>query len=218
MGRNTVLQKTSTPTGRVNSDVSYDTISAIDDTTSRQYIALENARNYFNKHLFIKVFGVSLGPTMLRPAEHRKALGYYRETSWKENAHAPVPEISLCPYGLHRSPEKIFSNVVHELSHQYQKEYGKPGRGRYHNQEFAEIMRKVGLICPETGEPRGKQTGDRMTHYVDPEGMYAAAFFEIPKEYLLPFKPLFEDEYYTRGYHSVLCQRQKLQASIAKQK
>ena len=182
--------------------VSYGTnnIEITDGTTTRQFTALQNARNYFNKHLFSKVFGKSLGSVMLRPARHGKAFGYYRPSSWKENEKAPVPEISLCPYGLNRSPEKVFSTLVHELCHQYQHEHGSPGRAGYHNLEFTKIMQKVGLICSSTGEAGGKQTGDQMTHYIDPNGLYATAFAVMPKRiYSLPFKPLFDEDYHSPG-------------------
>ena len=193
------VHKTPIPLSR--NFVSYDPAIQpfIDYTTSRQFTALEDARNYLNEHLFQKVFGRSLGPVMLRPARHGKAFGYYRNASWKEDGQAPVPEISLCPYGLNRSPDKVFATLVHELCHQYQYEYGKPGRTGYHNLEFAEIMRKVGLFCSSTGEPGGKQTGDQMTHYIVLDGLFAKVFTRMPKDYLLPFKPLFDEEYFVTG-------------------
>ena len=181
-----------------NSDfVTYDTnIFPTDNTTYRQNLALQNARNYFNKNLFEKVFEKSLGPVMIRPAKHGKAYGYYLKAAWKEGIENPVPEISLCPCGLHRSPEAVYSTLVHELVHQYQDEHGYPGRGCYHNLEFSRFMAQVGLICSNTGEPGGKKTGDQMTHYIDPDGLFKKVFVEMPDDYLLPFTPLFDKEHY----------------------
>ena len=185
--------------------VPYDTNCIQDDTTSRQFVAIENARNYFNEHIFLKVFGKSLGPVMLRPARHGSAYGYYRHFGWSDDGLNPVPEISLCPRGLHRTPMEVFSTLLHELCHQYQYEFGKPGRGRYHNQEFAAIMASVGLICSDTGDPGGRQTGDHMTHYIDPNGLYAEVFQSMPEECLLPFKLLFDNDTFLLGkpYKSV---------------
>src|SRR5690606_37233909 len=39
-------------------------------------------------------------------------------------------------------------------------------RGNYHNKEWADKMEQVGLMPSNTGEPGGKRTGDRMTHYI----------------------------------------------------
>ena len=76
---------------------------------------------------------------------------------------------------------------------------------RTQNQEFAAIMASVGLICSDTGDPGGRQTGDHMTHYIDPNGLYAEVFQSMPEECLLPFKLLFDNDTFLLGkpYKSV---------------
>jgi len=33
------------------------------------------------------------------------------------------------------------------MVHDWQKEFGKPGRGRYHNREWAEKMKEIGRLA-----------------------------------------------------------------------
>lgn len=72
----------------------------------------------------------------------------------------------------------------------WQWEFGNPSRNGYHNKEWAAKMEEVGLMPSETGEPGGKKTGQRMTHYVIPEGNYEKAFQKMPETYTLPFTSL----------------------------
>jgi hypothetical protein len=65
--------------------------------------------------------------------------------------------------------------LVHEMAHLWQDHFGKPGRGRYHNQEWADKMEALGLIPSDTGQPGGHKTGDRMDHYVEAGGRFKAA-------------------------------------------
>ena len=62
------------------------------------------------------------------------------------------------------------------MAHVWQQTYGKPGRGRYHNRQWSEKMKEVGLYPSATGQPGGKETGSRMSHYILPAGRYAAAY------------------------------------------
>jgi hypothetical protein len=41
------------------------------------------------------------------------------------------------------------------------------------------MMLAVGLIPSDTGKPGGKQTGQRMTHYIEPEGQFDRACREL---------------------------------------
>ena len=50
----------------------------------------------------------------------------------------------------------------------------QPGRTGYHNREWASKMLEVGLVPSDTGQPGGKQTGQHMTHYIDPKGRIRA--------------------------------------------
>jgi hypothetical protein len=55
---------------------------------------------------------------------------------------------------------------VHEMVHVWQHAFGKPSAGGYHNKQWAAKMKAVGLQPSSTGYVGGKETGQRVTHYV----------------------------------------------------
>ena len=73
------------------------------------------------------------------------------------------------------------------MCHLWQWEFGNPSRNGYHNREWSDRMEDVGLIPSDTGKPGGKKTGQRMTHYIEENGVYFKAFQKMPKRYRLPF-------------------------------
>ena len=97
-----------------------------------------------------------------------------------------IHEISLTPNIFALTPKGIFSGLVHEMVHLWQFEYGKPSRNGYHNKEWAWKMKEVGMIPSHTGKAGGKETGEKMSHYIERGGRFEKAFMEMPKEYILP--------------------------------
>jgi hypothetical protein len=73
------------------------------------------------------------------------------------------------------------------MAHQWQQDIGTPPRHGYHNGEWAQKMEEIGLIPSNTGQPGGKRTGQRMSHYIDRDGRFMAAFQKMPKHCLLPW-------------------------------
>jgi len=78
-----------------------------------------------------------------------------------------------------RSDEQILSTLVHEMCHHWQAHFGKPGRGRYHNQEWADKMESMGLVATHTGEEGGKRVGQRLTHYIVTNGPFDRACADL---------------------------------------
>lgn len=62
------------------------------------------------------------------------------------------------------------------MVHLWQHHFGKPTRSGYHNREWANKMESIGLIPGDTGEEGGKQTGQKMTHYIEDGGKYEKAY------------------------------------------
>lgn len=56
--------------------------------------------------------------------------------------------------------------------HHWQAWFGNPGRGNYHNKEWANRMVEIGLIPSHTGKPGGKRTEQSMTHYIYDNGAF----------------------------------------------
>jgi len=53
-------------------------------------------------------------------------------------------------------------------------------------------MIEIGLVPSDTGEPKGKKTGQKMLHYIEEGRRYQKAFNRIPKKQILPFTSLDE--------------------------
>jgi hypothetical protein len=151
--------------------------------TLAQFGAYQAAWEYFNKELF----GGLLKPCLLNfRGKHKWNMGLFWPHKWQcsgETTH----EIALNPEVLHRPLKATFSTLVHEMIHQWQEDHGDPPRSGYHDKKWAAKMEEVGLIPSDTGEPGGKKTGQRMTHYIDPQGAFRRAFDRMPKEIYLPW-------------------------------
>ena len=76
------------------------------------------------------------------------------------------------------------------MCHLWQWDFGNPSRNGYHNKEWAAKMKELGLIPSNTGKPGGKETGQKMTHYIEEGGRYQKAFNRMPKKHILPFTSL----------------------------
>ena len=66
----------------------------------------------------------------------------------------------------------MLATLAHEMVHLWQHHFGKPGRGRYHNKEWAEKMRSIGLQPTSTGKDGGAETGDVMDHIIVADGSF----------------------------------------------
>lgn len=165
---------------------SYDSkiVGEYDETTLKLFGALQGAYNYFK----VRLFKDRLSPAVLTLNRNTRSGGYYMRSAWVDETQNVLPEINISPATLQLSPLDVMSILVHEMTHHFQHLHGNPGRAGYHNKEFAKFMFCLGLQCSSTGEPGGKQTGERMSHFVLPGGTFHNAFEQMPNEYLLPFK------------------------------
>jgi len=152
--------------------------------TGTEYLTLAQAFDDFNTELFYEAFGNRLPPCLITYDRGRTHYGYFAPARFQHRRapHVLTDEIALNPdrfYG--RSDRDILSTLVHEMVHCHQAHYGKPGRGRYHNQEWAEQMETVGLMPSTTGQPGGQKTGERVRHYVLASGLFNQVVQELFK-------------------------------------
>lgn len=156
--------------------------------TQEQFNSLNGAYQYYNR----KLFDNKLPGCILNFSRLSGSHGFMAPERWKrlDEESFGTHEISLTPTTLYRTPIEIFSTLVHEMAHLWQWEFGEPSRSGYHNKEWAAKMRTIGLIPSDTGKPGGKETGQRMTHYIEEGGKYQQAFEKMPKQYTLPFTSL----------------------------
>ncbi len=155
--------------------------------TLEQFAKYQAAYDYFNHKLFRK----ALCPCLLVFREGKKkgasmVLGHFAPNRWTKGK-AACHEISLNPEALHLPFPETMSTLVHEMVHQWQHDHGDPPRAGYHNREWAAKMNEVGLVPSDTGQPGGKQTGQRMDHYIEPAGAFKEAIDVMPAKLQLPW-------------------------------
>ncbi|KIU26967.1 hypothetical protein SR39_31100 [Methylobacterium radiotolerans] len=153
--------------------VSYDTT----DPTSRTYFGLTGAYVFFNERLF----SARLPPCLITLQRKNRAYGYFAGDRFgARDGTEIIDEIALNPcFFAECSVEDTLSTLVHEMVHVQQKHFGTPPRRGYHNREWARMMRAVGLIPSTSGEPGGKEIGQRVSHYIEPGGRFAQACAEL---------------------------------------
>jgi predicted SprT family Zn-dependent metalloprotease len=156
-----------------NNFVSYDP-NGTAKITVVEYGNLQRAYDFFN----VELFESTLPSLLITLHRKRNTLGYFsRQRFQARKAGDRVHELALNPDGFSgRSDEYILSVLVHEMAHAWQETCGKPGRGRYHNCEWGQKMKAIGLHPSNTGEPGGKEIGDQMMHYILPEGRFRQSY------------------------------------------
>lgn len=161
--------------------------------TLRTYDELNRAYDHFNATLFDGQL-----PTCLITMQRKsKAYGYFAGGRFgTRDGKEITDEIALNPSHFSgRTTEQSLSTLVHEMTHLQQHHHGKPSRTGYHNKEWAGLMKAVGLIPTDTGAPGGKETGQNMTHYIEPEGRFEQACRQlIERGFSLPYVELWGDE------------------------
>jgi hypothetical protein len=71
---------------------------------------------------------------------------------------------------------ELCQTLCHEMAHQYDHLYGKPGVAGYHSRTWVNKMKQIGLPPSSTGQPGGAELGYHMLEYVEPDGPFDKAF------------------------------------------
>jgi len=146
--------------------------------TNETYPDLQRAFDWFNTQLF----SGALTPVLITLQRKKGAGGYFSPERFThtENAGKHVHEIALNPQHFRaQTTTEVLGILVHEMTHLWQQHHGTPPRRCYHNHEWASKMIAVGLHPSDTGKPGGKIVGQRMTHYIVPDGPFAKACARI---------------------------------------
>jgi predicted SprT family Zn-dependent metalloprotease len=142
--------------------------------TREEYAGFDGAYEWFNH----KLFGGKLPPCLNTLQRKAHSHGYFanERIGHRSDEEERTDELALHPDTfVGRSDKDILSTLVHEMCHCWQQHFGKPSCTGYHNTQWAAKMIEVGLMPPDTGLEGGKQTGQRMTHYIVEGGMFAVA-------------------------------------------
>lgn len=146
----------------VQSNIQYMT-TATDTPTQTIYTAIERGYGHFNMHLF----DGQLPDCLITLQRKAKAMGYVSPDRWVNERGQHTDELAVNPeYFLGRPLLEVCQTLVHEMCHIWQYHHGQPGRRGYHNREWAQKMRAIGLVASDTGAPGGKKTGESMSDYI----------------------------------------------------
>lgn len=132
---------------------------------------IKEAYDFFNEHLFNN----ELPQVVFTITRKKNVGGFFWARQWVKKSevkkfaqdvnnyvHEMATNLELmCDW----DNKKILSVLVHEMTHIQQQEQGTPSRNGYHNKEWGNLMKDVGLYPSNTGEKGGKETGQQMFHY-----------------------------------------------------
>jgi predicted SprT family Zn-dependent metalloprotease len=144
------------------------------DITRSEYSNLATAYDHFNVFLFNSELPDCL-ITLKRDQTNR--LGHYQPMVVRHRVDKTATDeialnIASFPY---RSDIQILSTLAHEMVHLWQEHLGEAPRKAYHDKQWGRKMKEIGLHPSNTGEPGGKETGQKMSHYVIEGGPFDCA-------------------------------------------
>jgi len=146
--------------------------------TADTYDALGRIYKFMNW----KLFRNKLPECLITLQRKSRCYGYFSPSRFKRNDGITSDEIALNPAHFDTRPHKeIIATLVHEMVHLWQQHHGTPSRGSYHNREWADKMITVGLHPSSTGEQGGRETGDKMSHFIIEGGAFELAYRELEK-------------------------------------
>ena len=140
--------------------------------TSDLYDWFVEAYNHFNTDLFAEQ---PLPGCIITFQRKTKTMGYIKQNRWINisNCNKRIDELVINPeYWICSQTSDVLSTLVHQQCHIWQCRHGSPGRGGYHNREWADKMVSVGLIPSSTGLPGGAKTGDHVGEYIELGGSF----------------------------------------------
>jgi predicted SprT family Zn-dependent metalloprotease len=147
--------------------------------TRQAYGELQQAYDHFNRALF----DGALPGCMITLQREKATCGYFSSRRFARADGQITDEIALNPAYFAVVPlVETLQTLVHEMVHLWQEHHGKPGRGRYHNEEWADKMERIGLMPTSTGKPGGKRTGDKISDYAIEGAAFLAACAELMTE------------------------------------
>ncbi|MDP3008226.1 MAG: SprT-like domain-containing protein [Methylococcales bacterium] len=180
--------------------------------TTETYAELTWAYDVFNQSLF----DGKLPNCLITLQREKHTCGYFSSGRFANIDGALTDEIAINPSYFAVTPIiEIMQTLVHEMVHLWQFHLGTPGRGRYHNKEWADKMESIGLMPSSTGRPGGKKTGDRIADYAIENGLFLMTCKNLLTQ---SFKLSWYDRYpdarvANSGQSSIACQLENMPES-----
>lgn len=130
--------------------------------TEETYFELQKAFDTFNALLFNN----ELPECVITLQREKRSCGLYTFQRFGNSKGELADSIELNPAFFSTLPLiEVMQSLCHLMVHHWQHHFGKPGRGHYHNGQFAQKMKSIGLMPSSTGKPDGKEKGDKMSDY-----------------------------------------------------
>ena len=142
--------------------------------TLMHYKTFQDAYEYFN----VTLFSNALPHVMITMQRGKAYRGYFwaEKFTGRNDDTIIINEIALNPDTFEKlSDREVLSVLVHEQAHCWQHEHGEPARKGYHDKEWAHKMKEVGLYPSSTGAQGGKETGQKVSHYIIEGGAFDKA-------------------------------------------
>lgn len=153
--------------------------------TKETYERFQQAYDHLNRALFEN----SLPNALITLQRRKRSFGYFAGRRFADKDGRTADEIALNPaHFASRTLPEILSTLAHEMVHLWQHHEGTPGRGRYHNREWAAKMKAIGLQPTDTGMEGGQETGETITHLIVAGGAFARAAEKlIERGFMIPW-------------------------------
>lgn len=128
-------------------------------------------------------FNSELPEVLLTIKGKGRVFGYYKKKAFISHDGEIVDEIAVNPaYFATHGFKELLQTLGHEMCHQWQYIHGTPSIRSYHNKQFAEKMKSIGLIPSSTGKEGGKETGQNMADYMGETGLLPDLFKSLEEK------------------------------------
>ena len=154
-------------------------ITPAKDPTKTTYLSLVQAYDYLNAELW----GGKLPACLVTLQRKANCGGYFAGKRFKtRDGQSFTDEIALNPSHFEAADTRfILSILAHEMAHLEQAHFGKPGKGGYHNKEWAVMMHAIGLTPVSVDQP-GKEIGNKVSHTIDASGAFDLACAKLLRQ------------------------------------
>lgn len=144
---------------------------------------VENAKAYnlayehFNKELWD---GKLSSPMLLLTRDARIIGGHFAPNKWADDDGQKVHEIAINANGMvDGDPISLLGILAHEMAHCWQQDFGSPTRNGYHNEEWAQEVRRIGLTIEGSGQ--------KVHTEIEPGGLVEKAIASMPEAAVFPW-------------------------------
>lgn len=122
--------------------------------TADIYLALDQAFYHFNRDLFESALSA---PVITLAQKGRRTSGFLRSKRFEQVAAArTADELAMNPWHFSLPVETVLTTLCHQMIHLWQTSCGMPSRAGYHNRQWADQAKKIGLHPSENGMPGGR--------------------------------------------------------------